>query len=60
LGGGVVWGLYVVGDGFFASAALAMLAVACVLRVLRRRDMESVTRMALLSGSRACWPRSAA
>ena len=48
--GGVVWGLYVVGDGFFASAALAMLAVACVMRVLRLRDMESVTRMALPLG----------
>jgi Ni/Fe-hydrogenase subunit HybB-like protein len=48
--GGVVWGLYVVGDGFFASAALAMLAVACVIRVLRLRDMESVTRMALPLG----------
>ena len=48
--GGVVWGLYVVGDGFFASAALAMLAVACVMRVLRLRDMESVTRTALPLG----------
>jgi len=48
--GGVVWGLYVVGDGFFASAALAMLAVACVMRVRRLRDMESVTRMALPLG----------
>jgi molybdopterin-containing oxidoreductase family membrane subunit len=48
--GGVVWGLYVVGDGFFASAALAILALACVIRVLRLRDMESVTRMALPLG----------
>ena len=48
--GGAVWGLYVVGDSFFASAALASLAVACVIRVLRRREMESVARMALPLG----------
>ena len=48
--GGVAWGLYVVGDGFFASTALAILAVACVFRVLRLRDMEGVTRMALPLG----------
>jgi Ni/Fe-hydrogenase subunit HybB-like protein len=48
--GGVAWGLYVVGDGFFASTALAILAVACVFRVLRLRDMEGVTRTALPLG----------
>ena len=48
--GGAVWGLYVVGDGFFASAALASLAVACVIRVLRLREMESVARIALPLG----------
>ncbi|MGB8299291.1 MAG: NrfD/PsrC family molybdoenzyme membrane anchor subunit [Polyangia bacterium] len=48
--GGVAWGLYVVGDGFFASTALAILAVACVLRVLRLRGMENVSRMALSLG----------
>ena len=48
--GGAVWGLYVVGDGFFASAALALLAVACVIRVLRLRGMEGVARMALPLG----------
>ncbi len=48
--GGAVWGLYVVGDGFFASAALAGLALACVLRVRRSREMESAARMALPLG----------
>jgi Ni/Fe-hydrogenase subunit HybB-like protein len=48
--GGVAWGLYVVGDGFFASTALAILALACVFRVLRLRDMEGVTRTALPLG----------
>ena len=48
--GGAVWGLYVVGDGFFASAALASLAVACVIRVRRVREMESVARIALPIG----------
>ncbi len=48
--GGPVWGLYVVGDGFFASAALASLAVGCVIRVLRLREIEGVARMALPFG----------
>lgn len=48
--GGAVWGLYVVGDGFFASAALASLAVACVIRVRRVRETESVARIALPIG----------
>ena len=48
--GGAVWGLYVVGDGFFASAALAGLAVACVIRVRRLREMESVVRIGLPVG----------
>jgi molybdopterin-containing oxidoreductase family membrane subunit len=48
--GGVVWGLYVVGDGFFASAALASLAVACAIRVGRLRELESVARIALPLG----------
>ena len=48
--GGVVWGLYVVGDGFFASVALASLTVACVIRVRRVREMESVVRIALSVG----------
>ena len=48
--GGAVWGLYVVGDGFFASAALASLAVACVIRVGRLRELESVARIALSVG----------
>ena len=48
--GGAVWGLYVVGDGFFASAALASLVVACVIRVLRLREMEGVARIALPLG----------
>ena len=48
--GGVVWGLYVVGDGFFASAALAALALACVMRVRRRREWDRVTRIALPVG----------
>jgi Ni/Fe-hydrogenase subunit HybB-like protein len=52
--GGVAWGLYVVGDGFFASVALASLALACVIRVRRRREfpgeMEKVSRIALCIG----------
>ena len=48
--GGAAWGLYVVGDGFFASAALASLAAACVIRVLRLREMEGVARIALPLG----------
>ena len=48
--GGAVWGLYVVGDGFFASAALASLALACVIRVRRSREMDSVARIALPVG----------
>jgi Ni/Fe-hydrogenase subunit HybB-like protein len=48
--GGAVWGLYVVGDGFFASAALASLAVACTIRVRRLRELEGVARIALPLG----------
>ncbi len=48
--GGAVWGLYVVGDGFFASAALASLALACVIRVLRWRGMDGVARIGLPLG----------
>jgi molybdopterin-containing oxidoreductase family membrane subunit len=48
--GGAVWGLYVVGDGFFASAALAILAVACVVRAGRLRELEGVARIALPLG----------
>lgn len=48
--GGAVWGLYVAGDGFFASAALASLVVACVIRVLRLREMEPVAWIALPLG----------
>jgi len=48
--GGVVWGLYVVGDGFFASAALAGLALACVIRVRRLRELDGVARTALPIG----------
>jgi Ni/Fe-hydrogenase subunit HybB-like protein len=45
--GGVVWGLYVVGDGFFASLALASLTLACLWRVLRLRALESAAHLAL-------------
>jgi Ni/Fe-hydrogenase subunit HybB-like protein len=48
--GGAVWGLYVVGDGFFASAALASLVVACAVRAGRLRELESVARTALPLG----------
>jgi Ni/Fe-hydrogenase subunit HybB-like protein len=48
--GGAVWGLYVVGDGFFASAALASLVVACVIRVRRSREMGNAAQIALLLG----------
>jgi dimethyl sulfoxide reductase membrane subunit len=45
--GGVVWGLYVVGDGFFASVALASLTMACLARVLRLRSLEPMALLAL-------------
>ncbi len=48
--GGAVWGLYVVGDGFFASAALASLALACAMGLPRSRELESAARMALPLG----------
>jgi len=45
--GGVVWGLYVVGDGFFASVALASLTMACLARVLRLRSLKAEAHLAL-------------
>jgi Ni/Fe-hydrogenase subunit HybB-like protein len=48
--GGAVWGLYVVGDGFFASTALAGLALACVIRVWGLREMDRVAQIALPLG----------
>lgn len=38
--GGVVWGLYVVGDGFFASVGLASLILAALLRISRTPHLE--------------------
>jgi Ni/Fe-hydrogenase subunit HybB-like protein len=45
--GGVVWGLYVVGDGFFASLGLASLILAAVLRVSRAPQVEPAAHKAV-------------
>ena len=47
--GGAVWGLYVVMDGFFLGAGVAMMAAACVARFSRDREMEAVARVAMPS-----------
>jgi Ni/Fe-hydrogenase subunit HybB-like protein len=45
--GGVVWGLYVVGDGFFASVGLASLILAAVLRLCRAPRLERAAQNAV-------------
>ena len=45
--GGAVWGLYVVMDGFFLGAGVAVMACACVARFSRDRDLEAVARIAM-------------
>jgi Ni/Fe-hydrogenase subunit HybB-like protein len=45
--GGVVWGLYVVGDGFFASVGLAGLILAALLRVSRTPHLEPAAHRAV-------------
>jgi len=45
--GGAVWGLYVVMDGFFLGAGIALMACACIARFSRDREMESVARIAM-------------
>jgi Ni/Fe-hydrogenase subunit HybB-like protein len=45
--GGAVWGLYVVMDGFFLGAGVAVMASACVARFSRDREMEAVARIAM-------------
>jgi Ni/Fe-hydrogenase subunit HybB-like protein len=45
--GGAAWGLYVVMDGFFLGAGVAVMACACVARFSRDRDMEAVARIAM-------------
>jgi Ni/Fe-hydrogenase subunit HybB-like protein len=45
--GGAVWGLYVVMDGFFLGAGVAVMASACVARFSRDRNMEAVARIAM-------------
>jgi len=45
--GGAVWGLYVVTDGFFLGAGVAVMAGACVARFSRDRNLEAVARIAM-------------
>ena len=45
--GGAVWGLYVVMDGFFLGAGVAVMGSACVARFSHDRDMEAVARIAM-------------
>jgi Ni/Fe-hydrogenase subunit HybB-like protein len=45
--GGAVWGLYVVMDGFFLGAGVAVMACACIARFSRDRAMEGVARIAM-------------
>jgi Ni/Fe-hydrogenase subunit HybB-like protein len=45
--GGAVWGLYVVMDGFFLGAGVAVMAAACVARFSRDRNLEAVARLAM-------------
>lgn len=48
--GGVVWGLYVVGDGFFASVGLASLILASLLRVFQSPRLEPAAQNAVSLG----------
>ena len=45
--GGAVWGLYVVMDGFFLGAGVAIMACACLARFSRDRELETVARIAM-------------
>jgi len=45
--GGAVWGLYVVMDGFFLGAGVAVMAGACLARFSRDRNMEAVARISM-------------
>jgi Ni/Fe-hydrogenase subunit HybB-like protein len=45
--GGAVWGLYVVMDGFFLGAGVAIMGSACVARFSRDRELEAVARIAM-------------
>ncbi len=47
--GGAVWGLYIVMDGVFLGAGVAIMACACIARFSRDRDMEAVARIAMPS-----------
>ena len=51
--GGAVWGLYVVMDGFFLGAGIALMACACIARFSRDREMETVARIAMP----IAWPK---
>jgi Ni/Fe-hydrogenase subunit HybB-like protein len=48
-GGGVVWGLYIVMDGFFLGSGIALLATACIARFSRHDGMEAAARIAMPS-----------
>ena len=45
--GGAVWGLYVVMDGVFLGAGVAVMAGACLARFSRDRNMEAVARISM-------------
>jgi Ni/Fe-hydrogenase subunit HybB-like protein len=47
--GGAAWGLYVVMDGCFLGAGVALMAVACFARLSRDRSMEGAARIAMPS-----------
>jgi len=45
--GGVVWGLYIVMDGFFLAAGIVVMLSACLARLFGGRRLEPVARIAM-------------
>ncbi len=45
--GGVVWGLYVLMDGLYLGAGMALMACGCVARFSRDRDLEALAGIAM-------------
>ena len=45
--GGVVWGLYIVMDGFFLGAGIVVMLSACLARLFGGRRLEPVARIAM-------------
>jgi molybdopterin-containing oxidoreductase family membrane subunit len=52
--GGAVWGLYVVMDGCFLGAGVALMAAACIARFSRDRAMEAAARIAMPPSIACC------